>query len=62
MGVWGNYVCMTEWMCLRSDYLPADRLGDIYRYDYDNGNLVKIEEISERTSNVRKTIEIKYLQ
>ena len=54
-------VALTEWLCLRPDYLLND-VGSHYEYEYDNdGNLIKITDRSWDMKYVYKEIKIKYL-
>ena len=54
-------VALTEWLCLRPDYLMND-VGSHYEYEYDNdGNLIKITDRSWDMKYVYKEIKIKYL-
>ena len=54
-------VALTEWLCLRPDYLMKD-VGSHYEYEYDNdGNLIKITDRSWDMKYVYKEIKIKYL-
>lgn len=56
-----THIALTEWLCLRSDYL-MDFEGDYinYYYEYDNkGNLIKIVE--KHGNYIMKDINIKYL-
>ena len=54
-------VALTEWLCLRPDYLMDFEGGYInYYYEYDNkGNLIKIVE--KHGNYIMKDINIKYL-
>lgn len=57
----GTIVALTEWLCLRPDYLMND-VGSHYEYEYDNdGNLIKITDRSWDMKYVYKEIKIKYL-
>lgn len=54
-------VALTEWLCLRPDFLMND-VGSHYEYEYDNdGNLIKITDRSWDMQYVYKEIKIKYL-
>lgn len=54
-------VALTEWLCLRPDYLMND-VGSHYEYEYDNdGNLIKITDRSWDMKYVYKEVKIKYL-
>lgn len=54
-------VALTEWLCLRPDYLMND-VGSHYEYEYDNdGNLIKIIDRSWDMKYVYKEVKIKYL-
>lgn len=54
-------VALTEWLCLRPDFLMND-VGSHYEYEYDNdGNLIKITDRSWDMKYVYKEIKIKYL-
>lgn len=56
-----TFVALTEWLCLRPDYL-MDFEGDYinYYYEYDNkGNLIRIVE--KQGSYIMKDINIRYL-
>lgn len=54
-------VALTEWLCLRPDYLLND-VGSHYEYEYDNdGNLIKITDRSWDMKYVYKEVKIKYL-
>ena len=54
-------VALTEWLCLRPDYLMKD-VGSHYEYEYDNdGNLIKITDRSWDMKCVYKEVKIKYL-
>ena len=56
-------VALTEWLCLRPDYLMDWKDGYFeYVYEYDNdGNLIKITDRSWDMKYVYKEIKIKYL-
>lgn len=57
----GTIVALTEWLCLRPDYLMND-VGSHYEYEYDNdGILIKITDRSWDMKYVYKEIKIKYL-
>ena len=57
----GTIVALTEWLCLRPDYLMND-VGSHYEYEYDNdGNLIKIIDRSWDMKYVYKEVKIKYL-
>lgn len=54
-------VALTEWLCLRPDFLMND-VGSHYEYEYDNdGNLIKIIDRSWDMKYIYKEIKIKYL-
>ena len=56
-------VALTEWLCLRADYLMDWKKGYFeYVYEYDTiGNLIKITYKSTDTNCIYKEIKIKYL-
>ena len=56
-------VALTEWLCLRPDYLMDWKDGYFeYVYEYDTiGNLIKITDKSTDTNCIDKEIKIKYL-
>ena len=56
-------VALTEWLCLRPDYLMDWKDGYFeYVYEYDNdGNLIKITDRSWDMKYVYKEVKIKYL-
>lgn len=56
-------VALTEWLCLRPDYLMDWKDGYFeYVYEYDNdGNLIKITDKSTDTNCIYKEVKIKYL-
>lgn len=54
-------VALTEWLCLRPDYLMND-IGSHFEYEYDSyGNLIRIIERSWNYKYLYKEIKIKYL-
>lgn len=56
-------VALTEWLCLRPDYLMDWKKGYFeYVYEYDTiGNLIKITYKSTDTNCIYKEVKIKYL-
>ena len=56
-------VALTEWLCLRPDYLMDWKDGYFeYVYEYDTiGNLIKITDKSTDTNCIDKEVKIKYL-
>lgn len=54
-------IALTEWLCLRPDYLMND-VASHYEYEYDNdGNLIRIIDRSWDMKYIYKEIKIKYL-